>query len=472
MLGIEGIWRKDTQGRRPGSRRDGYRSPPDEAEEPGPPLPVLLNDQEKYSYVRSRAWLLNIGAAASFPVLLFTQIRLMLQYHWFWLGHSWGSARYSWRCHFTDALTRGFELREHRRLVDSWRPGHCPSVAVFLPVCSELETVLRNTWEYVAQLRDHYKGVVTPYALDDSANPPLKALAREFGFAYATRPNRGWFKKPGNLSFGCQVSYGEYVLLLDADFAPRHDLLDEVLPTWRPSRGPGSCRPRRSSGSPTSRPGWSAGDNLGTTLARALRGRAHRFRSHRLGWKLHYLPIALSTGNCPDNVLAFLNQPYRWCSGAVGSCSGRYFGKRSFPRTRGRATCPGFVYYIYTALFIFVAPALTVAILAFVPNVLQLKNMIFIVPVLRVRRPHHPRPAPCAHRLEAWAVKVISGWAHFFAYWDALRGKRLGRNLAPQPGWGRWSAGGGDRRGTRSRRLAAGGGRHGGCGRHGHADGR
>ena len=50
------------------------------------------------------------------------------------------------------------------------------------------------------------------------------------GFAYATRPNRGWFKKSGNLWFGYQVSYGDYILLLDADFAPRHDLLDETLP--------------------------------------------------------------------------------------------------------------------------------------------------------------------------------------------------------------------------------------------------
>ena len=36
------------------------------------------------------------------------------------------------------------------------------------------------------------------------------------------------------------------------------------------------------------------------------------------GWRLRYIPVALSTGNCPDNVLAFLNQQYRWCSGTVG----------------------------------------------------------------------------------------------------------------------------------------------------------
>ena len=90
--------------------------------------------------------------------------------------------------------------------------------------------MVRNTWKYVAEMSRHYQGTVTAYVLDDSASPELKAMAREFGFAYARRPNRGWFKKSGNLWFGFQVSYGDYILLLDADFAPRHDLLNEALP--------------------------------------------------------------------------------------------------------------------------------------------------------------------------------------------------------------------------------------------------
>jgi len=69
----------------------------------------------------------------------------------------------------------------------------------------------------------HYQGTVTPYVLDDSASAEIKALAREFGFVYATRPNRGWYKKSGNLWFGYQISEGDYILLLDADFAPRRD---------------------------------------------------------------------------------------------------------------------------------------------------------------------------------------------------------------------------------------------------------
>ena len=35
----------------------------------------------------------------------------------------------------------------------------------------------------------------------------------------------------------------------------------------------------------------------------------------RNGWNLVYVPIALTTGMCPDNVDTFVRQQYRWCTG-------------------------------------------------------------------------------------------------------------------------------------------------------------
>ena len=205
---------------------------PAPAKPPGPILPVPPDDDEKFRYVRQHAWILTLFSVASFPLLLFSQVRLMLQYHWFWVYSPCVllAALFLALPLLTDGLSRSFDFDEHRRLVDSWHPPKYPSVDVFLPVCGEPIDVLRNTWKYVAAMSEHYQGTVTPYVLDDSHSPELKQMAREFGFAYATRPNRGWFKKSGNLWFGFQVSYGDYILLLDADFAPRHDLLNEALP--------------------------------------------------------------------------------------------------------------------------------------------------------------------------------------------------------------------------------------------------
>ena len=115
--------------------------------------------------------------------------------------------------------------------------------------------MLRNTWHYVVVMSEYYKGTVTAYVLDDSASPQLKAMARDFGFAYATRPKRGWFKKSGNLLWGFEVSRGDYILLLDADFAPRYDLLNETLPHMEAYPDTGIVQTPSSSGSKTTRPG-------------------------------------------------------------------------------------------------------------------------------------------------------------------------------------------------------------------------
>jgi cellulose synthase (UDP-forming) len=441
---------------------------------PGPVLPVPPSDDEKYSYVRRYAWILSVGSAASFPLLLFSQVRLMLQYHWFWFYAPFVAmgALFLALPLITDGLSRGFDFTEHRRLVDSWRPAKYPSVDVFLPVCGEPVEVLRNTWTYVALMSRHYQGTVTAYVLDDSASTELKAMAREFGFAYATRPNRGWFKKSGNLWFGYQVSYGDYILLLDADFAPRHDLLGEALPymeahpgtgivqtpqffriaqsqTWV-ERGAGAVQELfyRSIQAARARKGGAIcvgscavyrraalKDNLGMTLAEHSEDVLTGFDLNRIGWQLRYIPVALSTGNCPDNVLAFLNQQYRWCSGTVGLLFGKMFWRAKLPLYTRLCYLSGLVYYVYTALFTFVVPALTIAILIFVPDVLRLANMLFIVPVLLYSAVIFPAWHHAPYRLEAWAVKVISGWAHLFAYWDAIRGKRLG-----------WKPSGGDKK--------------------------
>jgi len=259
------------------------------------------------------------------------------------------------------------------------------------------------------------------------------------------------------------VSYGEFILLLDADFAPRHDFLNEVLPymdaypdlgivqtpqffrvtndqSWV-ERGAGANQELfyRSIQAARARKGGAIcvgscalyrraalKDNSGMTLAEHSEDMLTGFDLRSIGWRLHYIPVPLSTGNCPDNVLAFLNQQYRWCSGTVGLLTGKRFWGANLPLYTRVCYISGLVYYIYTALFLFLMPVLTISILTFLPNILLFKNMIFMLPVLLYSALIFPRWHYAPFRLEAWAVRVISGWAHFFAYYDAIRGKRLG----------------------------------------------
>jgi cellulose synthase (UDP-forming) len=71
-------------------------------------------------------------------------------------------------------------------------------------------------------------------------------------------------------------------------------------------------------------------------------------------------------------------------------------------------------------------PALSIIILALYPGLMRLENMVFIIPVLLYSAIIFPMWHHVPYRLEAYSVKLISGWAHVFAYWDAIRGKRLG----------------------------------------------
>jgi cellulose synthase (UDP-forming) len=150
------------------------------------------------------------------------------------------------------------------------------------------------------------------------------------------------------------------------------------------------------------------------------------FDLFRLGWRLRYLPVALSTGNCPDNVMAFMNQQYRWCSGTMSLLKGGKFWSTRLPLHSRVCYLAGLAGYAYTAVFTFVAPALAIGMLLLTPDFLLLKNAVFIVPVLFYAGVVYPMWHRSPYRLEAWSVRVLSSWAHVFALWDMATGRLRG----------------------------------------------
>lgn len=428
-------------------------------------VPDPPTDREKYSYVRRHSWVLTVCSVLTFPPLVYSQVRLFIDSPWFLLYAPFMAL--GMLCFLlsliTDGVSRSFDLAEHRRVVAAWRPLWYPTVDVFLPTCGEPLELLRNSWIHVAALRASYGGKLTPYVLDDSARPEVKRMAREFGFAYATRPDRGWFKKSGNLKYGFEISDGEFIVLLDADFAPRTDLLAETLPyfdtfpevgivqtpqyfhvvdqqTWV-ERGAGAiqelfyrsiqtARTRKDGaicvGSCAVYRRAALRRNGGMSLAEHSEDLHTGFDLYRMGWRLRYLPIALSTGNCPDNIPAFVNQQYRWCSGTMSLLRGGKFWSTPLPWHARLCYLSGLAGYAYTAVFTFVAPALAIGMLLFTPGFLLLKNMVYIAPVLFYAGVIYPMWHRSPYRLEAWSVRVLSGWAHVFALWDMMRGRLKG----------------------------------------------
>lgn len=434
------------------------------AEEPRLVLPDPPGDAEKYSYVRHHTWVLTLFATLSIPPLLYGQYRLVENSRWFYAYLPF--ALFGVLCfvlYLVADVGPPFDLDLHKRIVAGWRPLSYPSVDIFLPVCGEPIGVLRNTWTHVAMLRNRYWGQVTPYVLDDSASPEVKAMARKFGFAYATRPDRGWYKKSGNLLWGFRISNGDYILLLDADFAPRADLLDETLPymeaypdagivqtpqffrvldqqTWV-ERGAGAAQELFYRSIQTARASRDAATCVGSCalyrrqaldqndgMSLALHGEdLHTgFDLRRLGWRLIYLPIALSTGTCPDNIIAFVNQQYRWCSSTTGLVGERKFWRARLPLQARLCYFSGLLYYVNTSVFAFVIPLFSIGLLAFDPQILQARGLIFFAPILLYSGFIFPMWHRVPYRLEAYSVRIISAWAHIFAITDLLRGRLRG----------------------------------------------
>jgi cellulose synthase (UDP-forming) len=442
-------------------------------------LPAAPTDEEKTGYADRNLALIIIPSLASFGALLISQSRFVFlspAFTWLFLPFLIFTILYYLVSLYVNVGTHGFDQDAHRRFVSSWQPARYPSLDVFLPVCGEPLEVLYNTWVHVFELVREYPGAAIVYVLDDSASEHARAMARDLGFIYVVRPDRGWMKKAGNLRHGFGLSSGEFILILDADFAPRADLPGELLPylqadpslgivqspqyfrtrgrmSWM-ERGAGAVqelfyrlvqvsRDRHDGaicvGSCAIYRREALATNGGTTLIEHSEDVHTGFDLFGAGWGLRYIPVPLAAGLCPSEPNSFLVQQYRWCAGSMSLLGSRKFWTT---KMRWRTRCcylSGFCYYVHTALFTFVAPAIPLVMLIAIPERVRLANYIFIAPSMIYNFIVFPAWHRCRFGPEAIMSKLLYGWAHVIALWDICRRRRMG-----------WqTTGGGKKTGTR-----------------------
>src|SRR5207245_1090587 len=118
----------------------------------------------------------------------------------------------------------------HRERMGAWHPQAYPSVDIYLPICGEPIEMLRGTWDAVFELIAAYPGPAKAYVLDDGPSDKARSVAESLGFSYFRRPDLRAYKKSGNLRYAFARTSGEYLVIFDADFAPRPDFLAETLP--------------------------------------------------------------------------------------------------------------------------------------------------------------------------------------------------------------------------------------------------
>lgn len=435
-------------------------------------LPEPPDDGEKYSYVwRNLGYLttiLVIGASC----LIASQLRFELHDPALWPFMAFTATYIAYQAISlpVNFAGRGFDLAAHQAFVQAWKPLSHPSVDILLPVCGEPTEVLHNTWSAVSDLVSAYPGAARPYVLDDSISEEARSLADTFGFEYIRRPDLPAFKKAGNLRYAFARTRGEYLLILDADFAPRRDFLAETLPYLENPAVAIVQTPQffRESAYQS----WieNAAGAVQEVFYRSVQVARNRFGQaicvgtsavyrraalepfggptlipyaedvhtgldvRRDGWSMIYIPILLSTGICPDNLDAFVRQQYRWCSGNVGIVFSRRLW--SVPMTvPGRLTyISGFCYYAYTALLIFFGPLIPIVMLAFLPSQIQLRNFIVLVPAMLTGFVLYPLWHRASYGPSTWSLGIARGWAHVFAIWDGARGKNMSWHPSRTPG--------------------------------------
>ena len=202
-------------------------APPPRLVPPAPP-----DDDEKYAYTDRNLLYLTTGLAVSAACLIVSQIRFEAHDPALWPFMVF-TATYviyqviSLPVNFTG---RGFDLAAHQARVRAWHPAAYPSVDIYLPICGEPIEMLRNTWHAVADLIAGYPGPAQAYVLDDGPSDEARSAAESLGFCYVRRPDLRAYKKSGNLRYAFARTSGEYLVIFDADFAPRPDFLAETLP--------------------------------------------------------------------------------------------------------------------------------------------------------------------------------------------------------------------------------------------------
>jgi cellulose synthase (UDP-forming) len=425
-------------------------------------LPLPPSDEQKFSYVKRHVWLLNLFALSSFAAvaystILFSELDDALWPFFGLLGMAGAGFVLSIQA---DLFSRDFDHDEHRRRIAAWPRASLryPSVDVFLPICGEDRSVLLNTWRHVLAL-DYPR--LTVYCLDDGGDETMRSVAEELGFRYLRRENPGWFKKAGNLQFAYENSCGEFILILDADFAPRPDFLRETLPyfaqpdlgivqtpqffatsrrqNWL-ERGAGAVQELFYRVVQVSRGHRDAAicvgtcavyrraaldSNGGTTLIEHSEDIHTGFDLRRRGWRLQYIPVNLAAGLCPDNLPGFFRQQYRWCLGSLSLCTARKFWSTKMPPRTRMCYLAGFAYYILTALAVITAPLIPLTLTLFFPGRVRLLNYLVLLPALLWLYVALPLWHRSRFRWETLAVKLTYGWAHALAILDLVRGRHM-----------------------------------------------
>lgn len=427
------------------------------AADPDLRLPSPPDDEELYWYFGpQRRWVLLCAtlsyAGATATLGLFALSKPLL---WPFLLLTLLNAA-TWLLSLADGQrARRYTRDSHDLLLRAWNPARHPSVDLLLPTAGEPLAVLDNAYRHTAAV--HWPGELTVLVLDDADRPEVCRLAESYGFRYHARPDRGRFKKAGNLNHGLAAGEGEIVAVLDADFCPRPDFLHHLVP-YLDNPGVGIVQSpqcfdtdadmswlERAAGATQEifyrwiQPSRDAQDGTVCCGTNALYRRAALQRiggfaeiDHsedlytglalaHVGWSTRYVPALVAKGMSPTGLPAFISQQYRWCLGSLALVRDPDFRKGPLSRSARLCFWNGILGYLTSAVNVFAVPLPALIMLFFAPGEIRPWQVLPFLPPIWVALVLLPAMSRTRWRFEVTRVQLLGGLCHVVAIGHALR---------------------------------------------------
>ena len=346
-----------------------------------------------------------------------------------------------------------FSLENHNYILKQAKSiNYYPSVDIYLPICGESIDILINTWHYVRQIDYPNLNI---YVLDDGAREDIRLLAENYyNFNYIVRPDRPTLKKAGNLRYAFSQTNGEFILILDADFCPRSDILRETIPYFLNNKigilqTPQYFRYYKEQSwieqgatvtqelfyrmVQVNRNKYDAAICVGTcgiyrrralepfggTAAIGFSEDVHTgFNITIGGYKVCYIPIIFAMGICPNEAKSFFIQQYRWCMGSITLMVNSEFWFSPLSMMQKLCYISGMGYYLTTAMSVITNELPGILLIWLNPKGVFYYNICFAIPSMLFSSIIMRFWSKQGYPFNANRIRIIQYYAHLFAIKD------------------------------------------------------
>jgi cellulose synthase/poly-beta-1,6-N-acetylglucosamine synthase-like glycosyltransferase len=362
-----------------------------------------------------------------------------------------------------DKLIKEYAINaQHLNKIDSIVDSkeNFPSIDIYLPSCGEELEVLENTFHWVTKLE--WYGVVKVFVLDDKDSPDVKALSDRFGLNYINRKNRGELKKAGNLRNAFTQTDGDYFVIFDADFCPRHDFLLETIPYMEKDKKIGLMQTPQyfhitedsnfiELGSTAKeelfyrciqpcRDSFNAAMCVGTNAiyrreaVEKFGGVAPIGHSEDIatgfkvisdGWSIKYIPIVLAKGTAPSTVNTYFSQQYRWALGTFMQLFDKDFWFAKIPFTIKLNYITSIFYYLNVSTGIIMSVLPVIITVMFYANDISPKEFLIFLPFFLFTFVFHPLWQKTPWNLKCASTNLIAHTSYLFALFDTITGSTM-----------------------------------------------